>query len=149
MNLARKMVVLNRTDLSALYILLLFRLTCPTNRITTGDRRCFPKYMPKRITSRRFSMYSRMTRNHPKLLAFLPRFMLMGRNQRAFVIPSLVGIPLYQQLDTSMRNMKVLRAMFRTMYASEHPFAIEFISIISMVEERDCVFEKLKSTLSP
>lgn len=112
MNLARKMIV------SAFYCFLLFRLMYPSRALMPNSRR-MPKYMPKRIASRRFKEWKIIMGNdHPNLLAFLPRLMLLGRNKRECSVPSLTGMTLFRHVDFP-RNLKLLRTMFSVCFESE------------------------------
>ena len=121
MNLARKMVV------SALYFFLLFRLMFPSNKALSPYPKHMPNYMPKRIASRRFKQWQKMMgHDHPNLLAFLPRLMLLGRNNRACSVPSLTGMTLFQHVDFYPLNIKLLRAMFSVCFKSGKSFALEF-----------------------
>jgi hypothetical protein len=120
MKLARKMV------LPALYCRLLFRLMFPS-RALMPNRRRMPEYMPDRIASRRFKEWQRMMgKDHPHLLASLPRLMLLGRNKRACSVPSLTGMTLFRHVDFFPRNLKLLRAMFSVCFESGKSFALEF-----------------------
>jgi hypothetical protein len=105
-------------------------LTPPIRGSHNGDVRQIPRNMASRIASRRLKKIQKMTNvtNQEKLLSFLPRLMLLRKYQRAFMIQSLAGIPLVEQVDVCMKNMKSLRTMFRTLYESGNSFALEFIS---------------------
>ncbi len=132
MNLARKMVLPRHECISAFYGFLLFRLMYPSRALMPAlmqNRRRMPKYMPDRIASRRFKEWRRIMGNdHPNLLASLPRLMLMTKNQRACCIQSLIGMQLLSKVDFNPQNLRVLRTVFRRLYASGDSFAIEFNS---------------------
>jgi hypothetical protein len=67
-----------------------------------------------------------MGNNHPNLLAFLPRLMLLGRNKRACSVPSLMQMTMFRHVDFFPRNLKLLRAMFSVCFESGKSFALEF-----------------------
>ena len=126
MKLARKMVLPRHACISAFYCFLLFRLMYPS-RALMPDRRRMPKYMPKRIASRRFKEWQKMMGNdYPNLPASLPILMLLGRNKRACSVPSLTGMTLFRHVDFFPRNLKLLRAMFSVCFESGKSFALEF-----------------------
>ena len=126
MKLARKMVLPIHACISALYRRLFFRLMYPSRALMQDDRR-IPKYMLKRIASRCFKEWQIIMGNdHPNLLAFLPRLMLLGRNQRTCSIPSLTEMTLFRHVDFYPRNIKLLRAMFSVCFDSGKSFALEF-----------------------
>jgi hypothetical protein len=124
MKLARKMV--GPSLAPAFYRFLLLKLMNCSRALSRYPGR-IPKYMPDRIASRRFKEWQRMMgKDHPNLLASLPRLMLLGRTQRACGVSSLIGIPLYAQYDMEMKNMKFLRAQIRTMISGKSQFSLEF-----------------------
>jgi hypothetical protein len=97
------------------------------SRALMPDRRRMPKYMPKRIASRRFKEWQKMMGNdYPNLPASLPILMLLGRNKRACSVPSLTGMTLFRHVDFFPRNLKLLRAMFSVCFESGKSFALEF-----------------------
>jgi hypothetical protein len=100
------------------------------SRALMQNKRHMKKYMLKRIASRRFKEWQIIMGNdHPNLLAFLPRLMLLGRNKRACAFPSLTGMTLTHHVDFYPRNIKLLRAMFSQYYNSGKSFALEFNSM--------------------
>ncbi len=120
MKLARKMVV------SAFYCFLLFRFMYPSKALSPYPGR-MPIDIPKRIASRRFKEWQRMMgKDHPNLLAILPRLMLLGRNKRACSVPSLMQMTMFRHVDFFPRNLKLLRAMFSVCFESGKSFALEF-----------------------
>lgn len=129
MNLARKMVLPRYPCTSAFIGYLLFKLMFPSNKALSPHSKRMPKRMPKRIVSHRFWQWQRIMGNdRPNLFASLPRLMLMTKNQRACWIPSLIGMELLSKVDFDPQNLKVLRTIFRELYASGDTFAIEFNS---------------------
>jgi hypothetical protein len=129
MNLARKMVLPRYARKSAFIGYLLLRLMFPSNKDLSPHPKRMPKYMPDRIASRNLKRWERIMGNdHPNLLASLPRLMPMTKNQRACWIPSLIGMELLSKVDFDPQNLKVLRTIFRGLYASGDTFAIEFNS---------------------
>jgi hypothetical protein len=120
----------SRNAIPAFYMFLFAMLTSPPT--FSGDKRkniAAPDALAKRIASRRFKQWQRMMgNNHPNLLSFLPRLMLLGRTQRACSVPSLTGMTLFRHVDFYPRNIKLLRAMFLECFNSGKSFALEFNS---------------------
>lgn len=120
----------SRNPASALFMVLLTMLTSPPT--FCGDRRRIPapSSIAKRIASRRFKQWQKMMgHDHPNLLSFLPRLMLLSRTQRACSVSSLTGMYLFRHVDFYPCNIKLLRAMFSVCFESGKSFALEFNSI--------------------
>ena len=124
MKLARKMV--GPSLAPAFYRFLLFRFMYCSRALSRYPGR-MPKYMPDRIKLCKLKQWRRMMGNdHPNLIASIPRLMLLGRTQRACVVQSLIGMPLYAQYAMDVKNMKFLRSQIRTMISGKLRFSLEF-----------------------
>ena len=85
----------------------------------------------KRIVSCLYRKWQRhlQTSDVPRELKnWFPRLMLMTKNQRACCIPSLIGMQLLSKVIFNPQKLKLLRTIFRGLYASGDSFAIEFNS---------------------
>jgi len=118
-----------RPHVPAIYLFLLSMLT--SSPTLSGDLRRIPALQEtsKRVASRRFRKWKRIMGNTcPKLFSILPRLMLLGRTQRACVVPCLIGMQISTHVEFSQLNMVVLRKMFLDNYRSGRSFALEFNS---------------------
>jgi hypothetical protein len=150
MKLARRMVLSSRIPMmlakrmARMMVLpgILLSLICELITLNiSGDNLNIPRnikrdqimliIIEKRVVSSLYRKWQRhlQTGDVPRELKnWFPRLMLMTKNQRARCIPSLIEMQLLSKVVFNPQNLRVLRTVFRGMYASGDSFAIEFNS---------------------